>query len=93
MERAEWGDARITKCVLHGTFRRYAGAITRTGLRAGGGWKDRAFIFLVPMLPGARDHPGLRSGTDAVVKIDAERFMKPAESHGGRRMIVCRQEA
>ena len=74
MDRAEWGDARMTQYMLHGTFRKYARAISRQGLKGGGGWKDSAYIFLVPMIPGRRHHPGLRAEADVIVKVDMGRY-------------------
>ena len=75
MEPAYWGDGRMTKIMLHGTFRKHWASVSRGGLKAGGGWKDRAFIFLVSLEDGVMQHPGLRANTDVIVRVDMERFM------------------
>ena len=75
MTEAAWNDGIMTRYLLHGTSRKYVASIRKNGLRAGGGWKDRAFIFLVPERPGSYDHPLLRHGTDCVVKIDGRYFL------------------
>ena len=61
--------------MLHGARHEYAAGIRRHGLFAGGGWKDRAFIFLVPEIEGSWDHPELRHGTEVVVKVDARYYL------------------
>ena len=65
----------MTQYLLHGTSHKYVASIRRNGLRADGGWKDRAFIFLVPGREDSHDHPLLRHGTDCVVKIDGRFYL------------------
>ena len=49
MTKVHYDDGIMTPYLLHGASRKYVASIRKNGLRAGGGWKDRAFIF-----PGAR---------------------------------------
>ena len=63
MVEAAWLDGKMTRYMLHGTSHKHVASIRQYGLRAGGGWKDRAFIFLVPEREDSHDHPLLRHGT------------------------------
>ena len=70
-ESEKWCDI-----CYHGTHRVHAESIRTYGLFAGGAGKgaDRVHIHLVRKITADKEQPGVRSGTDTIVRVDMRGF-------------------
>ena len=78
-------DEHLTRCdksqvprvCLHGTTKEFSDSIFHTGLKPGGkrGSRYRAHIHLVEQVAADGETPGVRGGSNAVVKVDMHTLM------------------
>ena len=81
LEPARLDDGQLQPIMLHGTKRCYADKIRREGLKAGGdrGPGFRTHIHLVSRVETGGeidDRAGVRGGSDTIVKVDIEKYIR-----------------